>query len=153
VSRSMRRLPFRVFAASAELVSFGHALPSSRTIGMCVGGARVSIGALFLAAPVMSVRLLGLDSATAARITWLARMTAIRDGVVGAGTLASSARQDGAVGWLLAGAACDSVDAAVLISALREGRVGGWPARAIAAGAVGAAAVAAAVAVDVRRHD
>ncbi len=118
---------------------------------MCVGAGRLLIGAAFLAAPVTSVRILGLDTATAARVAWLARMTAIRDGVVGAGTLASSARGGGASGWLLAGAVSDAVDAAVLVSALREGRVAGWPARAIAAGAVAAAAVAAVAAADLHR--
>jgi hypothetical protein len=148
-----RRLPVQLFVPGAGSVQLARTLASARTIGMCVGASRLAIGAAFLAAPVMSVRILGLDSATAARVAWLARMTAIRDGVVGAGTVVSSARADGASGWLLAGAVSDAVDAAVLISALREGRVGGWRARAIAGGAVAAAAVAAATAVQVRRHD
>jgi hypothetical protein len=148
-----RSLPVQLFVPAAESVPFLRGVASARTIGMCVGASRLAIGAAFLAAPVTSVRILGLDSATAVRVAWLARMTAIRDGVVGAGTVVSSAREDGASGWLLAGAVSDAVDAAVLISALREGRVAGWRARAIAAGAVAAAVVAAATAVDVRRRD
>lgn len=112
----------------------------------------MAIGAGFLAAPVMSVRVLGLDSATAARVTWLARMTAIRDGVVGAGTVATSARGSGAAGWLLAGSVSDAVDAVILASALRDGRVGGWRAKVISVGAAGAAVVAAAAAVDLYRR-
>jgi len=126
--------------------------PSARTIGLSVGAARVAVGAIFMAAPVSSVRLLGLDTATAARITWLARMTAARDAVLGAGTVVSSARRDGATPWLLAGAVSDAVDAAVLTVALHEGRVRGWRAQFVTAGAVAAAAGAVAAAVDVARR-
>ena len=77
------------YVADADSVPLSRRLPSARTIGLCVGAGRVAIGAVFLAAPVTSVRLLGLDTATAARITWLARMTAVRDTVLGAGTVAS----------------------------------------------------------------
>jgi hypothetical protein len=153
VVRSTRRLPLAIFVRSADSVQFLSRLPGARTIGILVGAARLSIGAVFLAAPVASVRLLGLDSATAARVTWLARMTAARDGVVGAGTVASSVRRSGAVGWLLAGAVSDAADAAVLVSALRQGKLGGWRAQAISAGAIGAALVAAAAAADIHRHD
>jgi hypothetical protein len=121
-------------------------LPSARATGLCVGAGRMAIGAVFLAAPVSSVRLLGLDTATAARITWLARMTAARDGVLGTGTLVSSAREDGAGAWLLAGSVSDAVDAAVLVAALREGRVRGFPAQAVIAAAVVAACTGAAAA-------
>lgn len=111
----------------------------------------MAIGAIFLAAPVTSVRVLGLDTATAARITWLARMTAVRDGVLGAGTVVSSERQHGAGGWLLAGSVSDAVDAAVLAAALREGKLRGWRPQAIAAGAVGAAVLAAVAAAQTAR--
>jgi hypothetical protein len=151
VPLTARRPHTHLLAPAAESVHLARTLASARTIGMCVGAGRLAIGAAFLAAPVTSVRILGLDSATAVRVAWLARMTAIRDGVVGAGTVVSTARDDGAAGWLVAGAVSDAVDAAVLISALREGRVGGWRARAITAGAVAAAAVAAVAAVDLRR--
>jgi hypothetical protein len=126
-------------------------LPSARTIGLSVGAGRLAIGAIFLLAPVPSVRLLGLDTATAARITWLARMTAGRDGVLGAGTLMSAARRDGAGAWLLAGAVSDAVDAAVLVAALREGKVRGWRAQFVTAGAIAAAVVATGAAVNVGR--
>jgi hypothetical protein len=111
----------------------------------------VAIGAFSLAAPVTSVRLLGLDTATAARITWLARMTAVRDTVLGTGTAVSSGRGQGAAGWLLAGSVSDAVDAAVLAAALREGKVRGRRAQAIVVGAVGAALIAAAAAAELAR--
>ncbi|PZS15368.1 MAG: hypothetical protein DLM57_12890 [Pseudonocardiales bacterium] len=138
--------------AAPDSVPVLRRLPSARTIGLTVGAGRAAIGAIFLAAPVSSVRLLGLDTATATRVTWLARMTAARDGVLGAGTLVSSARREGAGGWLLAGSVSDAVDAVVLVAALRDGKVRGRRAQAITAGAIGAALAAAAAAVDVVRH-
>jgi hypothetical protein len=154
VPRPHRRRTVRslhTYVADADSVPLSGRLPSARTIGLCVGAGRVAIGAVFLAAPVTSVRLLGLDTATAARITWLARMTAVRDTVLGAGTVVSAGRRRGAAGWLYAGAVSDTVDAAVLAAALREGKVRGWRPQAIAVGAVGAAAIAAVAAAELGR--
>jgi hypothetical protein len=137
---------------SADPVGYLSRLPSARTIGVLVGAGRVALGGIFLAAPVTSVRLLGLDTATAARVTWLARMAAGRDVAIGAGTVVSSARGAGAGGWLLAGSFADGVDAVVLAAALREGKVAGWRARAMPAAALAAALVAAAAAIDGRRQ-
>jgi hypothetical protein len=136
---------------ATDLVPSAGRLPSARTIGLSLGAGRTAVGAIFFSAPVASVRLLGLDTATAARVSWLARMTAVRDGVLGAGTLVSSGRQVGAGGWLLAGSVSDAVDAAVLVAALRAGKVGGWRPRIVAAGAVAAAFVAAAGTVKAQR--
>lgn len=113
----------------------------------------MAVGAIFLTAPVASVRILGLDTATAARVAWLARMTAVRDTVLGAGTVVSSGRRRGAGGWLLAGAVSDAVDAGVLAAALRDGKVRGWRSQAIAVGAVGSALIAAAAAAELSRAD
>jgi hypothetical protein len=154
VPRSQRRRAARslpTYVASTDSVHVLARLPSARTIGLSVGAGRMAIGAMFLAAPVSSVRLLGLDTATAARITWLARMTAARDTVLGTGTVVSSGRGQGAAGWLLAGSVSDAVDAALLASALRSGTVRGRRVQAIAAGAVGAALVAAAAAAQLAR--
>lgn len=137
---------------STNSVTLLSRLPSARTIGVSVGAARMAVGAVFLAAPVTSVRLLGLDTATAARVTWLARMTAVRDGVLGAGTLASSARGKGDGAWLAAGAVSDTVDAVVLLDAVRSGKAGGWRVRAAAVGAIGAALAAAVAVIDGQRH-
>lgn len=112
----------------------------------------MAVGAFFFAAPVLSVRLLGLDSATAKRVTWLARMTAARDGALGAGTLAAAASGRGARSWMLAGSFCDAADAAVLVAALRSGRLKGLAATAITAGAAAAAVLGAAATADVLRN-
>lgn len=137
---------------STDSVTFLSRLPSPRTIGVSVGAARMAVGAVFLAAPVTSVRLLGLDTATAARVAWLARMTAVRDGVLGAGTLASSAHGKGSGAWLAAGAVSDTVDAVVLLDAVRAGKAGGWRVNAAAVGAIGAALAAAVAVIDGQRH-
>jgi hypothetical protein len=109
------------------------------------------IGAVFMAAPEGSVRLLGLDTATARRVAWLARMTAARDGVLGAGTLAATTRGTGEAAWLVAGAVSDTADAVVLAAALRDGRVRGLRARAITAGAAVAAGLAILATADALR--
>ncbi len=153
--RSQRRRAARSLhshVADAVSVPLSDRLPSTRTIGLSIGAGRVAIGAVFLATPVASVRLLGLDTATATRITWLARMTAARDTVLGAGTIASARRGPGAASWLVAGAVSDAADAAVIVAALREGKIRGWRAQAVAAGAVGAAVLAAAAAADAVRN-
>ncbi len=152
--RSPRRradLALPSYVPNADSVPLSGRFPSAGTIGLSIGAARVAIGAIFLAAPVPSVRILGLDTATADRITWLARMTAVRDTVLGTGTVVSSGRRRDAAGWLLAGAASDAIDAAVLAAALREGKLRGWRPQAIAVGALGAALVAAAAAVQTSR--
>jgi hypothetical protein len=118
-------------------------LPSADSSGVALGAMRLAVGGTFFAAPVSSLRLMGMDTATAARVTWLARMTAARDAVVGAGTLATVSRGRSGSGWLLAGAFCDAVDAAVLAAALRARKAGGLGAAAM----VGAAAASAAAGV------
>jgi hypothetical protein len=98
------------------------------------------VGGAFLAAPVLSMRILGLDTETAKRVTLLARMAAARDVVIGVGTLASRGRSQ--AGWLLAGAAADTADAVLIATALRQRRAAGLPAAGIALGAVAAAVLA-----------
>ena len=106
------------------LVASRAAFPSARTVATVIAVARTGIGVGFAAAPVTALRLLGLDTATAARVAWLSQMTAARDGVLGAGTLAATARGRAAP-WLLAGAVADAADAAALAGALRARRIGG----------------------------
>jgi hypothetical protein len=109
------------------------------------------LGASFLLAPVVSTRVLGLDTATAKRVTFLARMAAARDIGLGAGTLVAGATP-AAVPWLLAGAGADLVDATVLVGALRKGIARGLPAAAIAVGAVAGAGIGIGAAVSLRRR-
>ena len=121
---------------------------SCRPAGVLIGAGRAGLGAAFLAFPDQSTKVLGLDAATAGRVTWLARMTAIRDAALGAGTVVSSARGRGAASWLLAGAACDAVDALTLATAVRQRRLPALQAGAMLS--LAAAASAAGVAVALR---
>lgn len=136
---------------SADRPAFLSRTPTRRAIGVSIGAGRLLIGAVFMAAPEGSVRLLGLDTATARRVAWLARMTAARDGVLGAGTLAATTRGTGEAAWLVAGAVSDTADAVVLAAALRDGRVRGLRARAITAGAAVAAGLAILATADALR--
>ena len=117
-------------------------------LGFGVG--RLVLGGAFLLAPVASTRVLGLDTATAKRVTFLARMAAARDIGLGAGTLAAGSTA-AAVPWLLAGAGADLVDATVIAGALRKGVARGVPAAAIALGAVAGAGIGIGAAVALRR--
>ena len=109
--------------------------------GLSLGALRVAVGVGFLAAPVSSTRVLGLDTATAKRIAFLARMTAVRDLVLGAGALASWRDPRALRRWVLAGAVSDLGDAVVITAAMRSDVAGGIPAVAITVGALGGAAL------------
>ena len=111
-------------------------------IAIGVGVGRVLVGASFLANPVASVRFLGVDTATATRLQWLARMTAARDAALGFGTLASGLHRRGMNGWLLAGAACDVVDGLVIADAARRGQLSALPAAVVTAAAAAGTAIA-----------
>jgi hypothetical protein len=122
-------------------------------VGIAVGIARLAVGGVLFGVPVASVRLLSLDTATATRVTWLSRMTAARDGVLGAGTLSSAVLRQGCGGWMLAGSVSDVADAAILAAPLRAGRVRGPRAVAVTVAAVAVALVGAAATADVIRGD
>jgi hypothetical protein len=109
------------------------------------------LGGTFLVAPEFSVRLLGLDTATARRVSWLARMAAGRDVALGLGALVSSARGRDSAPWIAAGAAADAVDAVVIAQAVRARRLGGVGAVGLVGGAVAAAAVGFWAAAGTRR--
>ncbi len=123
------------------------ARPAGRIPGVVIGGGRVAVGAAFFANPTASVRFLGLDTATANRISWLARMTAARDIALGVGTVTSAIGGRGSSGWLLAGAACDIADGVALADALARKRVAPLAAAAVIATTIAASAVAIAAAV------
>jgi hypothetical protein len=120
-------------------------LPRADAVAAALGAGRLAVGVAFLAAPHASVRILGVDTATAKRMTVLARMTAARDIGLGAGALSTSGRARS--GWLLAGAGADAVDAAAIRTALRAGQARGAAATAIAAFAAGSGVVGAVIAV------
>ncbi|MEO8889029.1 MAG: hypothetical protein ABI429_07030 [Jatrophihabitantaceae bacterium] len=115
---------------------------SPRAIARSIGVGRVLLGGGFLLAPVASTRLLGVDTATAKRVSFLARMMAARDLAIGAGTAASSTGDRNPAGWLLAGALADATDAVVIAGALKDGRARGPLAAGIVGGAVALSAIA-----------
>src|SRR4051794_33559331 len=122
-------------------------------LGMLMGASRVALGSAFLAGPVASVRLLGLDTATATRVTWLARMAAVRDIALGAGAVGSLVVRRGQVPWLVAGTLTDAGDAAAIVLAVRAGRLDRVRGYLIAGGAVASAAAGlAAAAATLRRR-
>jgi hypothetical protein len=116
-----------------------------------LSAARVVAAAVIMAAPVFSARLLGADTATAQRVSWLTRMMAVRDGAIGAGGLSAARRGDSVATWVMGGAVSDAVDAVVLAAALKQGRIRGVMPSAIVVGAAGAAALGVATAARVRR--
>jgi hypothetical protein len=129
------------------------ALPAARSLAGRLGAGRTALAALVLAAPVPAARLLGADTATAQRVTWLTRMMGVRDGALGVGAMSGARVGDGrgAAGWLIGGAVSDGLDAVVIAGALRQGRVRGFLPIGIVLGASAAAAVGVSTAVRLRR--
>ena len=111
-------------------------LPANRLIAAGIGSSRIAIGVSFLSSPVTFLRLIGLDTASATRVTWLARTAGVRDVVLGVGTVVAAVTGQDDTSWLLAGAACDAVDAVVTGAAAREGRISRTRGALVAAGAV-----------------
>lgn len=126
-------------------------LPSAQTAALGIGVGRLVLGGGLLAAPVAATRALGLDTATAKRVGYLARMAAVRDVGLGVGTLQAGSTP-AAVPWLIAGATADAVDAVVIARAMRTGSVRGLAGAGVVIGAIGVAAVGYAAAVGLRRR-
>ena len=122
-----------VVASSARRIG------SARRLAALLGAGRLAMGGAFLAYPAASVRLLGVDSATAGRVVWLIRMAAVRDAALGAGALASTAAGRGQTAWLVAGALTDAGDASVIAMSVRAGRLGRSRGYLVSAGALAAA--------------
>lgn len=125
--------------------------PSPTDAAALIGAGRIGLAALFFTAPVGGVRALGTDTATARRVSWMTRMMAARDGVLGLGTVLAARRGADPVPWVLAGAACDAVDAAAMAGALRQRRIRGLVPTASVPIAVLAAGAGFATAVGLRR--
>jgi hypothetical protein len=103
-----------------------------------LGAARALLGAAVLARPTVLGTCLGVDSVTAQRTAWLARLFAGRDFALGIG----SAR--GSRGCQVAACASDVSDFLALVLAVRAKQVKPLPgllAAAVAAGAAGAGGV------------
>jgi hypothetical protein len=127
-------------------------LPDPNALAVQIAAGRSVIAAAIMAAPVMTVRLAGTDTATARRVSWLTRMMAIRDGAIGVGGVLAARRGGNVVPWLLAGAASDAVDAVVLAGALRAGRAKGIAAALTVPLAGGTAIAGALTAARLRRN-
>jgi len=125
-------------------------LPESASMVRQLAVGRVLFAAAFLAAPVPAARLLGADTATAQRVSWLTRMMAVRDGALGAGALSAARGGDPGL-WLIGGAVSDAVDAMVLAGALKQGRIKGVVPTLVVPGAALAAATGVAAALRARR--
>jgi hypothetical protein len=114
---------------------------SARRTGILLAAGRAVLGGSFLVSPIAAVRVLGTDTATARRITWLSQMTAGRDIALAAGALAAEARGRSGSAWVAAGAAADTVDALAIAAAVRSGKLGGLRPTAMVGGAALAAAI------------
>jgi hypothetical protein len=128
-------------------------LPASRTAlrrnSTSVAVARIGSGVTMLVRPRTLPTLLGMHSASTARIGWAVQMLGARDLALGLGTV-HALRYDARASrtWLAAGLLCDTIDALVLAAAAGRGRVS----RPVAAAVVVLAAAAVAVqAGDLRR--
>lgn len=129
-------------------------LPDPQSVALQIAAGRTLIAASVLAAPVVSARVMGTDTATAQRVTWLVRMLGARDGALGAGG-AWALRNGGpsaAMPWLLGGAVADAADAVVIAGALKQGRLKGVIPAAIVPLAAATAAVGVLTAVRLRRN-
>jgi hypothetical protein len=125
--------------------------PSKRATAIAIGAGRTGLGVAFLLRPEQSTRLLGLDSISARRVSWLARMTAIRDIALGVGTTVSTVAGRDASLWLLGGAVSDAVDALAIGEAVRSARLPATKAAPMVVLAAGAAVIGALTALDVHR--
>src|SRR5947208_909045 len=151
----LRPVPGRRVWKGSGMVIAGRrmSLPEPEALALQIAAGRAVIAASILASPVRTVRMMGADTATAARVTWLTRMMGARDAAIGVGGVAALRGKGGAGGpWLLAGAASDAVDALVIAGALKRGRVKGIVPAAIVPLAAGTAAVGAVTALRLRRH-
>jgi hypothetical protein len=112
-----------------------------RSTATLLAAGRVGVGVAMLARPRTLPASLGVDSATAARVSWITRMLGAREVALGAGTLAALRRGDGARDWILGCALSDAVDAAAFAGAVTRGhaRVVPGSAFALVAGASAAA--------------
>lgn len=128
-------------------------LPSPESMALQLAAVRTVIAGAIMASPVQTVRALGADTATAQRVVWLTRMTAVRDGALGVGGVVATRRGGAAaaVPWLVGGAVSDAVDAVVMAQALRNGRIKGLGPRATVPMAVVAALAGGVTAFRLRR--
>ena len=86
---------------------------------------RAAVGVTMITRPRTLPRLLGVDSATAARMNWSTQMLGAREVALGLGAFVALRRPDRKAArlWLLAGLLSDAVDALAVGAAVAQGRV------------------------------
>lgn len=119
-----------------------------------LGLVRAGAGVTMLVRPTALPRLLGADSATANRVTWVTQMLGAREVALGLGAFVALRRGGPAARtWLYAGALADGLDAVAVSTAIAKGKVS----KVTGAGVVLTAALAAATQVmalrDLRESD
>ena len=120
---------------------FGLPTVPARLSADSLGLVRAGAGVTMLAQPTVLPRLLGADSATATRVTWVTQMLGAREVALGLGAFVALRRGGPAARtWLVAGALADSIDAVAVSAAIARGRAS----RVTGAGVVVTAALAAA---------
>ena len=87
--------------------------------------ARAAAGVGMITQPRALPRVLGVDSAAAARMAWSTQMLGAREVALGLGAFIALRRQDPKAArlWLLAGLLSDAVDAVAVTAAIAQGRV------------------------------
>ena len=132
--------------SSAACPRFAARVLTSSLTPVGLGFGRAGVGATMLARPTALPGLLGVDSATGNRVSWVVQMLGAREVALGLGTVAGLRSGDPRTGrtWLAAGLLCDAVDAVALAAAVRGKRVSTAPGVAVVGVALTAVAVAAA---------
>ncbi len=104
---------------------------------------RTGVGITLAVRPRLLPTLLGIDSATSARMGWSNQMLGAREVALGLGALAALRAPDRRASrlWLAAGALCDSADALALSGAVVKNRVSRPTAGLMAVSAAAAAAI------------
>ncbi len=103
--------------------------------------ARAGIGVTMIARPRLVPGVLGVDSATSARMGWSTQMLGAREVALGVGAVVAlrSSDRPAARLWLAAGVLCDTADALAIGAAMLSGRLSKPMGSVIAASALGAA--------------
>lgn len=134
LTRRDARTPAAGFAAAA----------AARVQPQHLALARVGIGAAMIARPRLVPGVLGVDSATSARMGWSTQMLGVREVALGAGAVVAFRSMDRPAArlWLAAGMLCDTADALAIGGATLKGRLSKPMGGLIAGSALGAALAA-----------
>jgi hypothetical protein len=104
---------------------------------------RAFAGVSLITSPRVLPRMVGVDSATAARVSWLNTMIGARELALGAGTLLAMRGGRDVTEWVYAQAVSDLADAVAFSGAVARGHARALPGLGIVAAAAGGLATAA----------